>query len=65
MSNQYVVKVNGKERQVQTCHVSAMPFNCTWPGHQRDINQTEISEFLNFTMSEPVTVKEPSVPMLI
>lgn len=42
---------------VQLCRVSAVPFNRRWPGHQRQIEQSEIAYFTSFEMTEPVTVR--------
>ncbi len=47
--NDYAVKINGKEVEVNTARVSKVPFNRRWPGHQRQLNQ---SEFINFVSLE-------------
>lgn len=44
--NEYIVKINGKEVDVNTCRVSKEPFNRRWPGHQRQISQTELAAFV-------------------
>lgn len=44
--NEYVVKINGKEINVNTCRVSKEPFNRRWPGHQRQVSQTELAAFV-------------------
>ena len=36
----YSVTINGKTCPVRECRVSAIPFNCIWPGHQRDKSQS-------------------------
>ena len=51
----YAVKVNGKEAELNTARVSAVPFNRRWPGHQRQIDQTEIIQFLSLETDEPLT----------
>ena len=59
----YFVKVNGKEVKTNTARVSAVPFNRRWPGHQRQIEQSEIVQFLSLSCNEPlnfeITPKEP------
>ena len=52
----YQVWVDGKEIPVSAARVSAMPVNFRWPGHQREKDQTEISGFVRFEMSAPVTM---------
>lgn len=44
----YDVKVNGTPVKTNAARVSAYPFNRRWPGHQRQIEQTEIISFLSF-----------------
>ncbi len=51
----YKVKINGKNVELNTARVSAIPFNRRWPGHQRQIEQTEAISFLSFAADEPVT----------
>lgn len=56
----YQVIVNGAEVKPYVCRVSAMPFNCTWPGRQRPLDQTELAAFLSFGLSgqgEPAYVQ--------
>ena len=53
----FSVRVNGEETSPWFCRVSAMPYNTVWPGHQRPMDQSEISSFLSFEMSEPVTLR--------
>ena len=57
VSELYEVKLNGTPAKANFARVSAMPFNCTWPGHQRVLEQTEEAAFINFAMSEPVRVE--------
>ena len=62
-SDDYRVKINGKEVSLDTARVSAVPFNRRWPGHQRQIEQSEIVQFLSLSTDEPltfeITPKEP------
>ena len=51
----YTVKLNGHALPLNTARVSAYPFNRRWPGHQRQIEQTELVNFLSFAMDKPVT----------
>ena len=53
----YIVKLNGKKLPLDTARVSAYPFNRRWPGHQRQIEQSELVNFLRFAMDEPVTLE--------
>lgn len=50
----YQVKINGQEAALNTARVSAMPFNRRWPGHQRDIGQSELANFLSLETDEPL-----------
>lgn len=52
----YSVTVDGQEIKCHKCRVSKMPFNTEWPGHQRSIEQTEVSSFISFEMDKPVDV---------
>ena len=45
--NDYRVRVNGQEQSLNTARVSAFPFNRRWPGHQRQLEQTEVIQFLS------------------
>lgn len=56
-SQDFQIKLNGICAQANICRVSAMPFNCIWPGHQRPMDQTELASFLNFSADEPVEVE--------
>ena len=52
----YRVSVDGRDVPVSAARVSAMPVNIRWPGHQREMDQTEIAGFVRFEMSAPVTM---------
>jgi len=51
----YTVWVNGKEAALNTARVSAFPLNRRWPGYQRNIDQTEIVQFLSMAADGAVT----------
>ena len=51
----YTVKVNGKQVDLNTARVSAFPINRRWPGHQRQLEQTELINFLSLETDEPLT----------
>lgn len=59
----YDVKINGINVTLDTARVSAFPFNRRWPGHQRQIEQTELVNFLSLATDEPlnfeITPKSP------
>ena len=57
ISNDYSVLVNGEEIPVYTCRISKIPFNRAWPGHQREINQSEIASFVNIISDEKLDIK--------
>ena len=51
----YTVKINGQITPTNTARVSAIPFNRRWPGHQRDISQSEPIQFLSLETDEPLS----------
>ena len=59
----YYVTVNGKAVALNTARVSAVPLNRRWPGHQRQLSQTELVSFLSLAADEPlrfqITPKAP------
>jgi len=57
VAEDYLCQVAGQNVPVQLCRVSAVPFNRRWPGHQRQIEQSEIAYFASFEMDGPVTVQ--------
>lgn len=52
----YRVMLNGLPIDILPARISAIPFNRTWPGKQRDPAQTEISYFTMVDMTEGVTL---------
>lgn len=56
-STAYEVKINGKVCPVRSCRVSKDRFNTIWPGHQRDIAQSEWASFISFFGDEEVTLE--------
>ena len=55
LCNDYRVFVNGEEVDLNTARVSAVPFNRRWPGHQRQLDQTEVIQFLSLASDEPLS----------
>ena len=53
----YSVYVNGEKAETNFARVSAMPFNTPWPGHQRDLSQTEEAAFVSFESDGEVYFK--------
>ena len=59
----YTVFVNGTPAALNTARVSAYPFNRRWPGHQRQIEQTELVNFLSMESDEEVELRiVPRIP---
>ena len=56
ISNAFTVEINGISVPVLSCRVSAYPFNRPWPGHQRDINQTEEGAYVRFGSDNEFTL---------
>lgn len=50
----YRIKINGEEVTPNVARVSAVPFNRRWPGHQRDVSQSELINFLSLETDEPL-----------
>ena len=53
----YRVWVNGSEVSLNAARVSAVPFNRRWPGHQRQLDQTEPADFLLMEATGPVSFR--------
>jgi hypothetical protein len=59
-----VCQIDGQTAPVLPCRVSAVPFNRRWPGHQRQIEQSEIAYFVSFEMTGSATVRvQPNRPI--
>ncbi len=62
-NDEYAVEINGKEVQLNHARASAYPFNRRWPGHQRDIKQSETISFILLEADEKldfeITAKTP------
>ena len=59
----YTVKINGKTVETNTARVSAVPFNRRWPGHQRQLDQSEIIQFVSLSTDEALQFEIiPSIP---
>lgn len=52
----YAVEVDGEKAPVSEVRCSAMPFNRRWPGHQRQIEQTELCGMVRFAFRGKATV---------
>ena len=52
----YAVMVDGVAAPVSEVRCSAMPFNRRWPGHQRQIEQTELCGMVRFAFDGKATV---------
>ncbi len=50
----YTVKVNGEKIELNTARVSAFPINRRWPGHQRQIEQSELINFASLSVWDAV-----------
>ncbi|MDD4888475.1 MAG: glycosyl hydrolase family 28 protein [Phycisphaerae bacterium] len=57
VSENVLCHIDGQVAPVRLCRVSAVPFNRRWPGHQRQIEQSEEAFFASFEMTAPVTVQ--------
>ena len=55
-SADYTVFIDGKDIPAYSCRISAYPFNCVWPGHQRPTSQTVLASFVNVIANEAVTL---------
>ena len=57
ISKDYIIKGNGICMDAYQARVSAMPYNITWPGHQRTLDQTELASVLSFEADEKVELE--------
>lgn len=55
------VFAEGHEIPVYTCRISAYPFNRWWPGHQRQMEQSETVSFINLVSDEAVNLTVESL----
>ena len=53
----YTVKVCGVPVALDTARVSRIPFNRRWPGRQRQIEQSELVNFLSLALDAPITLE--------
>lgn len=53
----FTVRADGENVPVRLARVSAVPFNRRWPGHQRQINQSEPAGFVSFASDGPVRMR--------
>lgn len=53
----FQIKLDGIAAESYVARVSAMPFNRTWPGQQRPLEQTELASIVSFVMDSPVQVE--------
>ena len=61
--NDYQIVINGEAVESNVARVSAMPFNRRWPGHQRDISQTELIQFVSGEAEGKVSYEiRPTMP---
>lgn len=51
------VFINGEERQVNACRVSAIPYNVWWQGKQRPMDQSEDASFVSFELNSSAQVR--------
>lgn len=67
--NDYSVKINGKPVELNSARVSSFPFNRRWPGHQRQLDQTELINFISLETDEQlhfeITPTKPSNNVVI
>lgn len=61
--SEYEIYINGMRVDTNVARVSAVPFNRRWPGHQRDISQTELVQFVSGEAEGPVSYEiRPKAP---
>ena len=53
----YSVFINEKSVPVELARVSRFPFNRHWPGHQRPLNQTEVTGFVSFDVAGEMNIR--------
>lgn len=55
-NEQYEVCLNGNKVDCIKARVSAMPYNTLWPGHQRPIEQTELTSVVSFAGNKELVI---------
>ena len=55
----YEVSVDGVKTPVSEVRCSAIPFNRRWPGHQRQIEQTELCGMVRFAFDAAAEICGP------
>ncbi len=53
----YRIYIDGREAVCDAARVSAYPINRRWPGRQRQIEQSELINFLSMAIDSPVTLE--------
>jgi len=56
ISDDFAITLNNIKANAIKTRVSAMPFNRSWPGKQRPLNQTEIASYISFESDSDVTI---------
>ena len=59
-SGAYAVRINGNPVPLNFMRVSKAPFNRRWPGHQRQLEQTEEAAFVSLASNEPMDIEVSS-----
>ena len=63
VSKDFAITLSGRPAQAYYARVSAIPYNRDWPGHQRELDQTELVSILSFSMDETVEIQiKPAKP---
>ena len=57
LSDDYRVFIDGREAEVRACRESRVPFNRTWPGRQRPLDQSERASYLALEAAGPVAMR--------
>lgn len=58
ISNLYKIKINDEPKEASFARVSACPFNRSFPGYQRNLDQSEESAFVSFEMGTELVLLE-------
>lgn len=57
LSKDYRVRINGRDTEVRVSRESRIPFNRSWPGYQRPLDQTELASYVSFEGEGSVSVE--------